>query len=47
MNKYKPVNRSKASGATARRPNEAVYLPSPTATPLMMTASVKMMDTQR
>ena len=43
-NKYRPVNRSKASGSSARRPTQTVYRPFPTATMLTMTASVKAMD---
>src|SRR5262249_8059325 len=46
-NKYRPVNRSKASGNTAKRPTLEVYFPCPTAMMLTMTATVKAMHTQR
>jgi len=46
-NKYRPVNRSKASGSTAKRPTRGEYLPVTTATMLIMTATVKAMDSQR
>jgi len=46
-NKYRPVRKSKASGATAKRPSELVYFSSTTATMLTMTAAVKAMDNQR
>jgi len=46
-NKYRPVNRSKASGSNAKAPNQAVYFPCDTATPLTITAAVKTMDIQR
>src|SRR5579863_418274 len=46
-NKYRPVNRSKASGSSAKRPIQAVYFPRITATPLTMTPTVKAMDSQR
>src|SRR6516225_6784567 len=46
-NKYRPERKSKASGATARRPTQVAYLPLTTATMLMMTARVKAMDSQR
>jgi hypothetical protein len=46
-NKYRPVNKSKASGNTAMRPTLEVYLPCTTATMLTMTATVKAMDSQR
>src|SRR2546426_12393146 len=46
-NKYRPVNRSKASGNTAKRPTLEVYFPCTTATMLTMTATVKAMDSQR
>src|SRR6266853_6318804 len=46
-NKYRPVNRSKASGNTAKRPSLELYFPCTTATPLTMTATVKAMDSQR
>src|SRR3989442_12077648 len=46
-NKYRPVNRSKASGNTAKRPTLEVYFPCTTATMLTMTATVKAMDNQR
>ena len=46
-NKYRPVSRSNASRATAMRPNRLVYFPLTTATPLMMTATVKTIDSQR
>src|SRR6266478_45265 len=45
-NKYRPVNRSKASGITAERPSLELYFPCTTATPLTMTATVKAMDSQ-
>jgi hypothetical protein len=45
--KYRPVNRSKASGNAAKRPTQAVYFFCTTATKLTMTATVKAMDTQR
>jgi hypothetical protein len=46
-NKYRPVNRSKASGNTAKRPTLEEYFPCTTATMLTMTATVKAMDSQR
>src|SRR6266851_2044968 len=46
-NKYRPVNRSKASGNTAKRPTLEVYFPCTTATMLTMTATVKALDSQR
>src|SRR5689334_25367750 len=46
-NKYRPVNRSKASGSSARRPTQPVYFPRTTATDLTMTPTVKAMDSQR
>jgi hypothetical protein len=46
-NKYKPVKKSKASGATAKRPTEVLYFFCAMATLLMMTAAVKAMDSQR
>src|SRR6266852_6298048 len=46
-NKYRPVNRSKASGNTAKRPTLEVYFPCTTATMLTMTATVKAIDSQR
>jgi hypothetical protein len=46
-NRYSPVSRSKASMATADRPNLLLYFPSTTVMPLMMTATVKTTDTQR
>jgi hypothetical protein len=46
-NKYRPVNRSKASMNTAERPILELYLPRATAMPLTMTATVKTMDSQR
>src|SRR2546425_838796 len=46
-NKYRPVNRSKASGNTANRPTLEVYFPCTTATMLTMTATVKAMHSQR
>src|SRR6516225_846822 len=46
-NKYQPVNRSKASGNTAKRPTREVYFPCMTATMLTMTATVKAMHSQR
>jgi hypothetical protein len=47
MNKYIPVKNCKASMAAANRPSLAVYFPCTTAIPLMMTATVKAMDSQR
>ena len=46
-NKYRPVNRSKASGSSAKRPTQPLYFPRATATPLTMTPTVKAMDSQR
>ena len=46
-NRYRPVSRSNASMATADRPSLLLYFPCTTVTPLMMTAAVKTMDTQR
>jgi hypothetical protein len=46
-NKYRPVNRSKASGKTAKRPSLELYLPCTTVTMLTMTATVKTTDSQR
>jgi len=46
-NKYRPVNRSKASGNPVKRPTLEVYFPCTTATMLTMTATVKAMDSQR
>jgi hypothetical protein len=46
-NKYRPAKRSKASGNTARWPTLEVYLFCTTATRLMMTATVRAMDSQR
>src|SRR5215472_4938840 len=47
MNKYRPVNRSKASGASATKPIQVPYLRIITARVLKMTATVKAMDSQR
>ena len=46
-NKYRPVNRSKASGNTAKRPTLEEYLPCTTATMLTMTDTAKPMDSHR
>src|SRR5215472_14152524 len=46
-NKYRPVTRSKASGNTAMRPTPPLYFFSAMATILMITATVKAMDSQR
>ena len=46
-NKCRPVNRSKASGNTAKRPTQLAYLPLTTATRLTMPATVKRIDSQR
>jgi len=46
-NKYRPVNRSKASGNTAKRPTLEVYFFCTTATMLTMTVTVNAMDNQR
>jgi hypothetical protein len=46
-NKQRPVSRSDASMATADRPSLLLYFPCTTVMPLMMTATVKTMDTQR
>jgi hypothetical protein len=43
-NKYRPVNRSKASGSSAIETPQAVYFPRPTATVLTTTPTVKAMD---
>src|SRR5439155_861413 len=46
-NKYRPVNRSEASGSSAKRPTQTVYFFCATATMLTMTPTVKAMDSQR
>ena len=46
-NKYKPVKKRKASGATAMRPTEVLYFFSPMATMLTMRATVKAIENQR
>ena len=46
-NKYRPVKNCKASGTTANSPIEFVYLFCAIATMLMITASVKAIDSQR
>ena len=46
-NKYRPVNRSKTSGTSAKRPTQAAYAFSTTATKLTMKPTVKAMDSQR
>src|SRR5438105_7653974 len=46
-NKYRPVRKSKASGATAKRPTPVVYFFCATATMLTTTATEKAMDSQR
>ena len=46
-NKYRPEKKSRASGATARRPTQLAYLRVATATMLTMTAAVNAMDSQR
>jgi hypothetical protein len=46
-NKYRPVNSSKASGSSAKRPTQTAGFSRPKATMLTMTATVKAMDSQR
>jgi hypothetical protein len=46
-NKYRPVNMSRRSGISARRPTQAAYFCIATATPFMMKPAVKAMDNQR
>ncbi len=46
-NKYRPVNRSRASGSSAKRPTQTASSSFAKATMLTMTANVKAMDSER